>query len=199
MSLRRFIGYSLILAGVLINTFFRGYNGHYIQTPIFYLALGTIFFISGLLILKLTASKKEIDMTMVIETKIKELKSIGENITVNLLDCDILEYENSQEDASFFKNKQQLLELDIERKIQALNSLKENTIDTTIKKTIIVFTYSNIKLGITEKFISRSIPKDKATLQYNIIKDNETTTLYVMKNNRHEYYFDLDFLFYSNS
>ncbi|MFL5739204.1 MAG: hypothetical protein ACJ75B_03230 [Flavisolibacter sp.] len=72
-------------------------------------------------------------------------------------------------------------------------SSMRNAEQAEITHTVLVFDYLNPETGEMERFISRVIPKDSVTLAYYMGRQMKTI-LYVDKNNRQNYYFDLDFL-----
>ncbi|MFN9998232.1 MAG: hypothetical protein ACK52X_01265, partial [bacterium] len=81
-----------------------------------------------------------------------------------------------------------------ERDIQAWNALTDSTRNTErvqVNQAVLIF--ENSHNGKTEKFVSRVIPFDRVTLLFKLDNQKEIS-LYVDKNDRSKYYFDLEFL-----
>ena len=125
---------------------------------------------------------------------IDELKTSGEKIKVDFSKCDI-KTNNYTEEQQRYGGQNELLTLDIERNIQAWNAIggdgDKNVKLVEVYQSVLVF--KNEHNGQTETFVSRVIPKEKVTLMFKLGEKKETT-LYVDRNDRSRYYFDLDFL-----
>ena len=193
---RRILAYILFGLGFLTVTFFRKYSGELIPYPFLFWLLGLAMFWGGLLFLRYTPSTKEIGIQKQLASLINDLKENGEKIQVDLTQCELKEH-NYIEEKEKYGHKNDLLTLNIEREIQGSNTLgggsMRNVEQVQVKQTVIIFYRQNIRNGQTEKFISRVIPKDKVTLSF-YLDTQKQTTLFVDKNNRERYYFDLDFL-----
>ncbi len=193
---RRIIAYILFGLGILTITFFRKYSGEIIPYPFLFWLLGIAMFFGGFLFLRYTPSRKELTIQKQISEMISDLKENGERILVDLSQCELKEH-NYFEEKERYGHKTELLTLDIEREIQAWNSISGSSMgnfeQVQVKQTVMVYLRANNQTGKTEKFISRIIPKDKVTLAF-YLNQQKQTTLYVDRVDRNRYYFDLDFL-----
>ncbi|MBX3239059.1 MAG: hypothetical protein KIT80_09780 [Chitinophagaceae bacterium] len=192
----RVLAYIFFGLGFLTVTFFRKYSGDLIPYPFLFWLLGLAMFGGGLLFLRFTPSTKELKIQKQVEALIAQLKESGEKILVDLSRCELKEHHYF-EGRERYGHKNELLTLDVEREIQALNSISGNSLGNTeqvqVNQTVIIYATSNNRTGEMEKFISRVIPKDKITLSC-YLDTQKQTVLYVDKTNRECYYFDLDFL-----
>lgn len=194
--MRRVLAYIFFGLGFLAVTFFRKYSGDLIPYPFLFWLLGLAMFGGGLLFLRFTPSTKELKIQKQVEALIAQLKESGEKILVDLSRCELKEHHYFEE-RERYGHKNELLTLDVEREIQALNSIGGNSLGNTeqvqVNQTVIIYATPNNRTGEMEKFISRVIPKDKITLSC-YLDTQKQTVLYVDKTNRECYYFDLDFL-----
>ena len=62
-----------------------------------------------------------------------------------------------------------------------------------VRQSVLIYERQNPRSGVVEKFVTGVIPKDKITLSFYLDKQKHTS-LYVDRDNRGMYYFDLDFL-----
>ncbi len=150
-------------------------------------------FWGGWALLRWTPTIKEQQDTERLKKLIDDIKTNGEKIKVDLSKCDIKQ-NNYVEEKEKYGTGSYITTLDIERDIQAWNALTDSTKNTErvqVNQAVLIF--DNSHNGKTEKFVSRVIPFDRVTLLFKLDKQKETT-LYVDKNDRSKYYFDLEFL-----
>jgi len=193
---RRILAYTLFGLGFLTVTFFRKYSGELIPYPFLFWLLGLSMFWGGLLFLRYTPTTSDINAQKKIAETIKDLKTNGEKIIVDLTKCE-LKGNSYTDEREKYGHQNELLTLGFEREIQTWNSLgrgsMRNIEQVDVAQTVIIFSKLNSRTGATEKFISRVINKDEITLSFYIERQKQTT-LYVDKTDRQRYYFDLDFL-----
>ena len=150
-------------------------------------------FWGGWALLRWTPTIKEQQDTDRLKKLIDDIKTNGEKIKVDFSKCDIKQ-NNYVEEKEKYGTGSYITTLDIERDIQAWNALTDSTRNTErvqVNQAVLIF--DNSHNDKTEKFISRVIPFDRVTLLFKLDKQKETT-LYVDKNDRSKYYFDLEFL-----
>jgi len=183
MMTRRIVAIALIILGLLSWIFLKDYSGKFIPYPSLLGFIGLITFLFGIYLLWNSTSKvklPEFDMLQQIE----DLKLNGEKIKVEFSKCEIKSngYTEERERYSDYR-------------IQAWNVLAgdsdKNVELVDINQSRIIF-HHEIN-GNTETFISGIIPKDQITLSFELDEKKETT-LYVDRNNRENFYFDLEFL-----
>jgi hypothetical protein len=117
------------------------------------------------------------------KSEIDRFKQSADKIKVNLSDCEIIS-NNYTEQVEKVKSY----------KAQALDSIYDsgkNIEQVDINQTVIV--YKTTQYGQKEQFNSSTINKDRITLNFLLAKHKETY-LYVDRNNRQKYYFDIEFL-----
>ncbi|NVN94207.1 MAG: hypothetical protein HXX18_02865 [Bacteroidetes bacterium] len=192
--IRRIIAYILFLFGLLTVTFFRKYSGNIIPFPFLFWIIGIAMFIGGWALLRFTPTIKESKENEKIKILINQLIENGEKIIVDLSKCDI-KTNNYTEEQSNYGGRNDITTLDIERNIQAWNALGGDSIKNTkiVEVYQSVLVYKNQHDGNIETFISRVINKEKTTLMFKLV-DKKETILYIDKNDRSRYYFDLEFL-----
>jgi len=193
---RRPLAYFLFALGLLTVTFFRHYSGEIIPYPIVFWLAGLAMFWGGFFFLRNTPTNADIKAEKQLTEMINDLKANGEKIIVDLVKCE-MKGNTYTEETIKYGNKNDFLTLGIEREIEAWNALGgdslRNTENVDVAQTVIIYSRPNSKTGIIETFISRVIYKDEITLSFYLERQKQTT-LYVDKNDRKKYYFDLDFL-----
>lgn len=190
---RRITAYLLFGLGFLTVTFFRKYSGTIIPYPFLFWLIGLLMFWGGWALLRWTPTIKELQDTERLKKLIDDIKTNGEKIKVDFSKCDIKQ-NNYVEEKEKYGTGSYITTLDIERNIQAWNALTDSTRNTErvqVNQAVLIF--ENSHNGKTEKFVSRVIPFDRVTLLFKLDKQKETS-LYVDKNDRSRYYFDLEFL-----
>lgn len=191
--IRRILAYILFGLGFLTVTFFRKYSGTIIPYPFLFWLIGLLMFWGGWLLLRRTLTNKEQQDAERIEKLIGDIKTNGEKIVVDLAKCDIKQNDYVEEREKYGTGNY-VTTLDIERDIQAWDALTDSTRNTKkvqVNQAVLIF--NNNHNGKTERFVSRVIPFDRVTLLFKLDAQKETT-LYVDRNDRNKYYFDLDFL-----
>jgi hypothetical protein len=190
---RRISAYILFGLGFLTVTFFRKYSGTIIPYPFLFWLIGLSMFWGGWALLRWTPTIKEQQDTDRLKKLIDDIKTNGEKIKVDFSKCDIKQ-NNYVEEKEKYGTGSYITTLDIERDIQAWNALTDSTRNTErvqVNQAVLIF--DNSHNDKTEKFVSRVIPFDRVTLLFKLDKQKQTT-LYVDKNDRSKYYFDLEFL-----
>jgi hypothetical protein len=182
----RVSAYILIGLGIVVFLFFRYYSGTLIPYPFLMWLLGIGMIVGGLIIITKIASKEDASDMENMNSLIKELKETGEMINVEFADCEI-KSNNYTEERERYRNS----------KIQAWNAIggdaDKNVKQVDIHQSVIV--YNHKQNGEVETFYSRVIPKEKITLMF-LLSSKKNITLYVDRDDRTRYYFDLDFLNY---
>ncbi len=192
--IRRIAAYLLFGLGLITVSFFRNYVGDLIPYPAIFWLLGLAMFWGGWALLRFTPTIKESQDRERLDKLIAELRENGEKIKVDFSKCDIKTNDYTEEQPQY-GSKIDFLTLDLERSIQTWNAISGDD-DKNIKQVEVyqsVLVFKNERNGKTETFISRIIPKERATLMFKL-SDKKETTLYVDKKNRSRYYFDLEFL-----
>ncbi len=150
-------------------------------------------FLAGWALLRWSPTVKEQQENDRLKCLIDDIKTNGDKIKVDLSQCDIKE-NNYVEEKEKHGTGNYITTLDIERNIQAWNALTDSTKNTErvqVYQAVLIFNINHA--GKAEKFVSRVIPFDRATLLFKLDNQKETT-LYVDKKDRCKYYFDLEFL-----
>ncbi len=190
---RRISAYILFGLGFLTVTFFRTYSGTIIPYPFLFWLIGLLMFWCGWALLRWTPTIKEQQETVRLKKLIDDIKTNGEKIKVDLLKCEIKQ-NNYIVEKEKHGTGSYITTLDIEHDIQVWNALTDSIKNTDrVQVNQVVLIFDNSRNGKTEKFVSSVIPIDRVTLLFKLDKQKETT-LYVDKNNRSKYHFDLDFL-----
>ncbi len=193
---RRNIAYLLYALGLITFTFLGQYSGSSLSDTFlsWIIVLGIAMFAANWILLRVTPTTKESMEKERLELLVKELKRYGEIIVVHFSNCDI-KTNNYSEEKERYGGKDELTTLSIERDIQMMNVISGDSIKNTkvveVYQSVLVFKIQHN--GKPETFVSRIIPKDRATLLFELDVKKETT-LYIDKNDRSRYYFDLDFL-----
>ena len=190
------ISFLFIVSGLLLITFFRIYSGEANHYPFLFWMTGLILMIAGGFILYLHVKTTELTQEKVANTIINDLKLKGEKIIVDFSQCEI-KGNNYTEEREITNNQSDLIIPSSEQDIQILNALgggaMRNIEQVEVTQSVIVFSKQNSRSGLTEKFVSPVIYKDKITLSFHMEQQKETN-LYVDKKDRSKYYFDLNFL-----
>ncbi|MBV4359226.1 hypothetical protein [Pinibacter aurantiacus] len=193
---KRFLAYLLFGIGVITVTFFRHYSGEIIPYPFLFWLSGFALFGIGVWLLRNTPSAAEENIQKRLAEAVSDLKENGEKIRIDLTECEVKEH-NYIEEREKEKGPNDPLFLAIEQSIYSGNTGtgfdKPSFEQVQVKQTVIVFSRYNSRTGLTDKFVSRVIPKDKVSLSF-YLDQQKHTFLYVDKSNPARYYFDLDFL-----
>jgi hypothetical protein len=125
---------------------------------------------------------------------VDDLKATGEKIEIPLNECEIKENNYSEERDRYRSGDIQGLEPRFEGDIQFWNGLYDSSYNVKmvdVNQSVLI--YKHLHNGVEEKFISKVIPRTKQDLNFKFYLQKKTF-LYVDKNNRKRYYFDLEFL-----
>jgi len=174
--IKRIIGYTLVVLGFVIFCFFRRYTRDSIPYSIVIFIVGAAILLIGAFIIFKGVSLKEQEPSKQFKKSIADLKENGEKIQVDLLKCGIKENDYSIE-----RRDRMASRYDIDIKVKQVE----------MNQTILIFLHNHE--NIEEKFISPVIPRTGDDLRIKLYL-TKTTYLYVDKNDRTKYYFDLDFL-----
>ena len=192
----RITTYSLFVLGLLTVTFFRSYSGEIIPHPLLFWLLGLGMFLAGFLLLRYTPSRKDQTALRQLRQLIGDLKANGERITVDFEHCELRE-QSYRERKQIPGSDSLLLDLTGPERLNALlNYLEDETQGTgmvNVCQTVLIFSYSNARTALVERFVSQVVSKDRVSLSFYLDQQRQTT-LYVDKADRSLYYFDLDFL-----
>lgn len=191
---RRIIAYLLFGSGFLVIAFFRNYSSHVIPYPVLWWLIGVLCFISGWLILRFTPTVKQQQEKNNLQQQINELKSSGEQIVVKLADCEI-KSNNYIEEKERYGSDNFFTTLDMEHNIQFFNALGDETRNTkrvSVNQAVLIYILKS-ENGEQRKIVSHVLPYERTTLLFKLAA-HETTKIYLDKNNRNRYYFDLEFL-----
>ena len=190
------MAYFLFGLGFLTLTFFKHYRGEMIPYPFLFWLIGLALWGGGFLLLRYTPDGGEPGDRKKLMATIADLKSNGEKIQVDLAKCEIKEHSYSEEKQRYGRDNE-FLTLSIERETQGWNTLGggawRNVEQVQVRQSVLIYERQNPRSGVVEKFVTRVIPKDKITLSFYLDKQQHTS-LYVDRENRAKYYFDLDFL-----
>ena len=176
-------GILLTVTGIFAFLFFRNYKGDLIPDPLFWYIAGILLAIGGLLVIKGGYSQRDKRKAALAQAEIDKFKLSGDKILVDLNSCKI-KTNNYTEQIERRRNY----------RAQALDEMydsNENIINREVNQTVLVF--ESDKYGTKKQYYSRTIFKDEITLRFLLDKYKETY-IYVDKNNRDQYYFDIEFL-----
>ncbi len=142
--------------------------------------------IIGWYILRYGLKFKQLKAIQKQEEFIADLKENGEKITVDLTQCEIKENDYSEMRLPDGRREADLSDFEASSYNESAGE-KLTEIDQT------VFIYTNRHNGHEETFISPVIPRTGDDLRIKLYL-TKTTSLYVDKNDRTKYYFDMGFL-----
>ena len=194
--MKRIIGIILIVIGALSSLFLKNYNGDIIPFPTLLFFLGLIILLIGIWLQFSGKSKDERILKSKMQEEINRLKQTGRIVNVDFKDCEI-ESNNYYNEIS--KTDNYIMPDRIKYKIQAWDSIFDsgNAVENVeINQSRIV--YKDKNSNTNETYVSGIISKDKITLSFYLDKF-EKTKIYVDKDDKELYYFDLEFLNNSNS
>jgi hypothetical protein len=193
---KRITAYICISLGALIYLFFKYYNGELIPYPFLFWLFGIGLALFGLYLLSISSSVKKFKTDNTIKQQIEDLKLKGEKISVDLNAVEIKRNDYFEEpDQGNTTLTEDLLLPNYRSKIDLLDDLygePRKSEQVEIDQAVLIF--KQIKNGKEERFLSSIIHKDKETLLFRLMAQ-KTTTLYVDRENRSKYYFDIGFLF----
>jgi len=192
-SRRKILAYSLLVVGVLGTLFFNN-NVNIIPFTILFRILAVIIGLVGLIMLFTTLSYKKMKEQQQLKQLIEELKANGEQITVDLSQCQILEhsYTEALESRPLFD---EIAIGDLEMLIPGDETMQRDKTNMTKIENVTqsILLYETEVKGIHRRFVSQVINKDKATLMF-LLDAQKQTVLYYDKKDPSRCYFVLDFL-----
>lgn len=187
--IKELIGYALLALGFLTVFFFGKYNGTYFTYPTIYFITGIIMIFFGGKFIQISFSDSEKQDIEKWNILIDELKLNGEKIKVDLSICEIKSNDYIEEQ-----------EITAYSNIKGWNVMggeeMKNVKNVTIYQRVIIYKHKN-KENI-ETFESNVFNIDNDSLLIKLY-DRKETYIYVDKNNRERYYFDLAFLVDDNT
>lgn len=178
----RITGIILIILGLLDIFFFWNYSGEVIPLPMVWLIGGVVMVSLAVFLLFRSFTDAAASLDEVVRDQVDQLKQEGEKIEVNLDECEIMTNNYTRE---------------LERKskrahaIDAVYDSSQNIITETVNQAVLVY-----KRGINgeeETFYSPTIYKDETSLRW-LLERQKKTAIYVDKDDRSLYYFDVAFL-----
>ncbi len=181
--MKAIIGFILIIAGIVVFLFFSKYSGDSIPYPFLWYLISIAVIGFGILLIlnSLKVGNEQNDKT--IDDEIDRLKKNGDKITVDLNICEIVtnNYVEERESNSSYR-------------VQAWDALYDSSRNVelvSVNQTVLLF--ETDRHGNKERFRSPTISKDEITLKFLLDRQQETF-IYVDRDNRERYYFDLEFL-----
>jgi hypothetical protein len=181
--IKTILGFLLIIIGFLTVLFFRKYSGDLIPYPIIWVLAGILCVIIGFLLIKSGLSSRDRKARQNLKAEINNFKLTADKIKVDLNNCKI-RANNYTEQVEVVKNY----------KAQAFDALydsSKNIANVNINQAVLIF--ETDKYGEKERYFSPTIYKDEVTLRFLLDRQKETY-IYVDRDNRSRYYFDLEFL-----
>ncbi|MBO9564091.1 MAG: hypothetical protein J7621_15005 [Niastella sp.] len=190
---KRIVAYLLFGLGFLTVTFFRHYHGQLIPYPFAWWVIGVVMFLGGWLTLRSTPSSLEQYENKQVDQHIADLKAKGEQIKVNFDHVDIKENSYTEEVERRNNHDDDVLaySLGSNTPFNDLTDSDRNTVRLQRNQCVVI--YDHTQQGKTERFISPVISLDRVTLLSRLLTRQETI-LYVDRQDRKRYYFDLAFL-----
>ena len=169
---RQIIAYIVIIVGVLGTIFFGNYTGfeHTVRLVLWYVfilinILGLYLWVNAFINRKKKRDKRA-------EGIIKYLKEDGEKILVDLSKCEIKENDYTMQADRLSLGKTAVLD--------AMYDSSKNIKSIDINQCVLIYIHSH-----------NARTRDDLRIKLYLVK---TTSIYVNKNDRSKYYFDLDFL-----
>jgi hypothetical protein len=183
ISFIKAIGIIMIIIGLLILLFFKQYSGVLIPHPVVGFVLGLLLMISGYLTFKKGSAQWYEKNEENIKARIQEFRRKADKVRVDLNACEIKtnSYSEQVDKVKNYKAKAFDTLYDSDKGIENINS----------NETVLIF--ETEKYGEKEHYYSPVIYKDEITLRFMLDKQKETY-IYIDKENRGNYYFDLEFL-----
>ena len=182
-KIKTIAGVLLIILGFLTYLFFRNYSGHLIPYPVVWNFAGILLLIAGSLLINSGLTRRDKADDKKYAAEIDSFKLTADKIKVDLNSCEIRSNSYSQQISKAKDSRSMLLDAMVEPNLNIQN--------IEINQAVLVF--ETDILGQREQYISATIYKDPATLSFLLDKQKETC-IYVDRDNRSNYYFDLEFL-----
>lgn len=176
-------GFLFIVLGFMTYLFFRNYSGDLIPYPAVWNFAGLFLMFAGFLLVKSGLSKGNKTERQRFKAEIDKLKVTADKIKVDLNSCEIRSNSYSQQIPKEKDSRSVLLD--------AMYDPDSNIRNIEINQAVVI--YETDINGQREQFYSPPINKDAITLSFLLDRQKETY-IYVDRDNRSEYYFDLEFL-----
>jgi len=181
--IKTILGFFLILIGLLAFLFFRKYSGDLIPYPVIWYFVGILFMIIGFLLVKSGLASHDKRVIKDLSVEINNFKLTADKIKVDLNNCKIRinNYTEQVEKVKSYKAQT----------FDAFYDSSKNIENVNINQAVLIF--ETDKFGQRAKYFSPTIYKDEITLRFLLDRQKETF-IYVDRDNRSKYYFDLEFL-----
>jgi hypothetical protein len=192
---KRTIAYILLVLGFLIYIFFRKYNGGTIPYPFAFWTAGVVMLGVGWWWLRHTPTIRQSKEAEAAMQFIRDLKTNGENIRVDLNNCEVKE-NNYTEERLRGENYGGAIAIAEEQKMDIWtrgNTIYRNNDRVTIQINQTVVVGEVLRFGKPFKFRSAVLRHDRETLLFKMFGQKETT-LYIDRNDPDRYYLDMEFL-----
>lgn len=187
ITIRKAIGWILIVMGFIFYLFFKKYHGDIFPYPTILFLIGIAMVISGILLLRKTSNKELSDVAEILKTTLKEQ---GTKIAIDLNDCEIKEdYYNEEKDPEKEYSEFELLNFYEEKMFAKSNDNKQQNANT--KKSIVVAEIQH--RGKSMKIRSAVLPYERVKLLMEFMSQQKTY-VYIDKTDASLYYFDFEFL-----
>ncbi|HYV93510.1 MAG TPA: hypothetical protein VE978_17180 [Chitinophagales bacterium] len=181
--MKRTLAYILFSIGLLSYFVRLGYHSSFYLLPEISFAISTICILIALRLFATSRSTKEIRSANRYKEIIQVLKETGEKIKVDFSQCEVKSNDYSEERERYGP------------RTQYWNAMAGDAIRNTevvdVNQSVLIF--KNNANGKEETFVSPVIYKDEITIKF-LLSEKKETTLYIDKNDRSRYYFDLEFL-----
>jgi hypothetical protein len=191
--IRTIISLLMIMIGAIVMIAFNQYKGTAIPYPLLFFLLGMIMTLSGLWILfRVDALFERVKHESRLRQTIRHLEQHGEKIVFDPSACEIK--ENSYSEERDIYSEDEVILSEAKRNIMALDALTDESRNTKrVQVNHSVLVHRHIHNGKEEVFYSPLIPKDRITLMF-LLENKKEGCIYVDRNDRRVYYFDLRFL-----
>jgi len=164
----RIFGYIFLIIGLVSFLFFKEYRGYLINYQIVWLIVSILFEILGCLLIRFHKKKPN------------DLKLKGERIKLDFDSCTFKTNNYLEELNSDFHSRTELLD--------DLYDSNSNYHTENKNETVIIYALKNG--NNTETFISNVFPLEEVNLKFHVT--NGDVFLYIEKDNRNNYLFDLE-------
>lgn len=185
--MKRFSGWLLTVTGIIVFCFFARYNGSRISSPelLCTLAAGCII-AGGALIMAVPAARQKKEQKE--DVNIRDLKENGNRVRVDLMECDIIGNNYTEDRYQHFRETATNAEILIAGR---LDSETDAPVDIEILQSRVV--YKTEYRGKSRTFYSPLIAKEKDSI---LLKCSiqKITYIYVDRMNPEIYYFDFGFM-----
>lgn len=176
-------GITLILSGSITCLFFSNYTGSLIPYPVLWYIAGILLASAGIAMLWSILFKTIKQAKQNWREEINAFKLTAHKIEVDLSTCEI-KTNNYIEEVEKIKSSEAKF-------YDALYDPIRNVENREVNQAVLIFeTYES---GKKKQYYSPTIYKDETTLRFLLARQKQTF-IYVDRNNKSHYYFDLEFL-----